>query len=243
MVYFLLIMIRIALVEDEDSYTASFKDMLSRYENSRQIQVELTAFTDGAEIVGNYTDSFDIIFMDIKMKEMDGMTAAAKIRRMDASVVLIFITNLVQYAIKGYEVDALDYLVKPVSYFAFSQKLDRAVSRISLRNDAYISVQQENGLRKIMLSDIYYIESQGHSQIFHTAAGDIKIRDKMDDIEKRLEGQNFYRSNKGYLVNMKHVTGIEDGFCLIGGTRLIISRNRRKAFMDALTRYMGENLL
>lgn len=236
-------MIRIALVEDEDIYITSFKDMLSRYEKSRETSVDLTVFTDGTEIVEHYSDSFDIIFLDIKMKEMDGMTAAREIRRMDAEVVIVFITNLIQYAIKGYEVDALDYMVKPVSYFAFSQKLDRAISRIRHRDDAYVSVQYENSLKKIKLSDIYYIESQGHAQIFHTVNGEIKIRDKMDDIEKRLRTQDFYRSNKGYLVNMKYVTGVEDGCCLINGTRLIISRNRKKAFMDVLTKYMSENLV
>jgi DNA-binding LytR/AlgR family response regulator len=236
-------MIRIALVEDEDIYVSSFKDMLSRYEKSRETTVDLTVFTDGSEIVKNYSASFDIIFLDIKMKEMDGMTAAREIRRMDTEVVIVFITNLIQYAIKGYEVDALDYMVKPVSYFAFSQKLDRAVLRIRHRNDTYISVQYENSLRKIRLNDIYYIESQGHIQTFHTIDGEIKIRDKMDDIEKRLQAQDFYRSNKGYLVNMKYVTGVENGYCLIKGERLIISRNRKKSFMDALTKYMSGNLL
>jgi DNA-binding LytR/AlgR family response regulator len=236
-------MVRIALVEDEAACAASFKDMLSRYEKSRETAVDLTVFTDGTGIVNNYSDSFDIIFLDIKMKEMDGMTAAREIRRMDTEVVIVFITNLIQYAIKGYEVDALDYMVKPVSYFAFSQKLDRAVSRIRHRNDTYISVQYENSLKKVKLNDIYYIESQGHTQTFHTIDGDIKIRDKMDDIERRLETQDFYRSNKGYLVNMKYVTGVEDGCCLIKGARLIISRNRKKLFMDALTKYMSGNLL
>jgi DNA-binding LytR/AlgR family response regulator len=236
-------MIHIALVEDEAVYIESFKDMLSRYEVSRKISVELTVFTDGTEIVENYSDSFDIIFLDIRMKEMDGMTAAREIRRMDTEVVIVFITNLVQYAIKGYEVDALDYMVKPVSYFAFSQKLDRAVSRIRNKDDVYISVQYESSLKKIKLSDIYYIESQGHVQTFHTIKGEIRIRDKMDDIEKRLQIHDFYRSNKGYLVNMKYVTGVEDGCCLINGASLIISRNRKKAFMDMLTKYMSGNLL
>ena len=115
-------MINIAIVEDEKLYVSQFKEYISRYEKESGNRINVSVFPDGAEIVENYSGDFDIILMDIQMKYMDGMTAAEQIRKLDSEVIIMFITNMTQYAIRGYEVDALDYVVKPVEYFSFSQK-------------------------------------------------------------------------------------------------------------------------
>ena len=87
--------------------------------------------------------------MDVEMKFMDGMSAAEEIRKIDTEVVIIFITNMAQYAIRGYAVDALDYVLKPVSYFAFSQRLNRAISRMKKRETKIIMVNMKGGMVRI----------------------------------------------------------------------------------------------
>lgn len=116
-------MIRIAVVEDEELYAEQLQNYISKYAEERKKQIKVTWFQDGEDIVSGYKGEYDIILLDIQMRFMDGMTAAEKIRELDSEVVLMFITNMIQYAVRGYEVDAMDYVVKPVEYFAFSQKL------------------------------------------------------------------------------------------------------------------------
>lgn len=123
-------MVRIAVVEDDNSFVAELTEYLKSYQQRYEEKLEITLYRDGDEITSSYKAQFDIILMDIQMKFVDGMTAAKEIREMDSEVIIIFITNASQYAIRGYEVGALDYILKPVSYFVFSQKLTRAVERI-----------------------------------------------------------------------------------------------------------------
>lgn len=111
-------MIHIAIVEDEKSYIKQLTEYIDRFSREFSQEIKLSVFTDGDEILEKYTADYDIILLDIQMRFIDGMTAAEKIREMDKSVVIMFITNMTSYAVKGYEVDALDYMVKPVEYFS-----------------------------------------------------------------------------------------------------------------------------
>lgn len=114
-------MIHIAIVEDEESYVRQLLEYIERFQQEHFQEIKTSIFRDGDEILEKYSADYDIILMDIQMQFVDGMTAAEKIREMDKSVILMFITNMTSYAVKGYEVDALDYMVKPVEYFSFSQ--------------------------------------------------------------------------------------------------------------------------
>ena len=123
-------MISIAIVGDEEMYAKQLQQFLHQYEEENKEMFDITVYSDGDQIVNKYKSQYDIILMDVEMKFMDGMSAAEEIRKIDTEVVIIFITNMAQYAIRGYAVDALDYVLKPVSYFAFSQRLNRAISRM-----------------------------------------------------------------------------------------------------------------
>jgi DNA-binding LytR/AlgR family response regulator len=128
--------------------------------------------------------------MDINMRFMDGMTAAEKIRTVDEAVVIIFITNSPQYVMKGYAVDALDYVLKPVNYFAFSQRIDRALGRMAQRKKQYISVAVKGGVQKLALSDLRCIEVFDHDLVYHTSNGDIASRGSLGEAEQQLDKTN-----------------------------------------------------
>ncbi|MCR5557442.1 MAG: LytTR family DNA-binding domain-containing protein [Butyrivibrio sp.] len=232
-------MIELAIVEDEDSYASQLVEFVNKYQAESGNYFKITRFTDGDEITNGYKGQFDIILMDIEMKLMDGMTAAEEIRRLDQEVVIMFITNMTNYAIRGYQVDALDYVLKPVSYFAFSQKLGRAVSKIKKDSTKIISIEMSSGVKKLDIDNVFYIESEGHTLNFYTTGGNFSIRGRLGDFEEQLSNYNFFRSNKGYLVNLKYVDGVENGSCLIAGKALLISRARKNDFMAALTNYMA----
>jgi DNA-binding LytR/AlgR family response regulator len=232
-------MIQLAIVEDEDSYAQQLAEFVERYQSESGNYFKITRFRDGDEITNGYKGQFDIILMDIEMKLMDGMTAAEEIRKLDQEVVIMFITNMTNYAIRGYQVDALDYVLKPVSYFAFSQKLGRAIGRMNKRPARIISIDLPSGVKKLDIDNIFYIESEGHNLNFYTTGGDFTIRAKIKDFDEQLSDYNFFRSNKGYLVNLKYVDGVENGSCIIAGKQLLISRSRKNDFMSALTDYMA----
>ena len=233
-------MIHIAIVEDEKSYIKQLTEYIDRFSREFSQEIKLSVFTDGDEILEKYTADYDIILLDIQMQFIDGMTAAEKIREMDKSVVIMFITNMTSYAVKGYEVDALDYMVKPVEYFSFSQKMSRAIGRIKKREEHYLLVSVEAGVQKINIEDLYYIESFGHQLIYVTKKGRYSSRGVMKKMEDTLTPYGFYRSAKSYLVNMKYVEGIFEGCCLIHKESLQISRKKRKEFMEVLLNYMSE---
>ena len=233
-------MIKIAIVEDEELYAKQLNEYLRQYERENGEAIEVTIYSDGDRIVDKYQSQYDIILMDIEMKFMDGMSAAEEIRKIDTEVVIIFITNMTQYAIRGYAVDALDYVLKPVSYFALSQRLNRAIGRMRKRESKMIMVNIKGGIVRLNIANIYYIESQGHTLILHTILGDYETSGTMKEMEGKLLDMNFCRGNKGYLINLQHVDGISDGCAIVKDERLILSRARKKEFMEALTKYWGE---
>ena len=147
-------MIRMAIVEDEKIYVDKLMEYIQKLQDENGYQIEVKWFQDGCDITDGYDSNYDIILMDIQMKFLDGMSAARKIRELDQDVIIIFITNMTDYAIRGYEVGAMDYIVKPVSYFAFSEKLKRAIKKICTRSTHYISVPVEGGIRKIDISSV-----------------------------------------------------------------------------------------
>ena len=137
---------------------------------------------------------------------------------------------------------ALDYVLKPVSYFAFSQRLERAIQRLKNREQKYIVLPVKGGMRKLEVSDIYYIESQDHELTVHTRAGDFSTGITMRQMEETLSGLHFFRGNNSYLINLEHVDGVQDGCAVVRGELLRLSRPRKNAFLEALSNYMGEVL-
>ena len=110
-------MAKIAVVEDNTAVREELCGFIAKYAQESGRKLDVTPFADGSQIVEPYRPGFDIIFLDIEMPRLGGMPTAERIRQLDPEVVLIFVTNMAQYAIRGYEVDALDFVLKPVSYY------------------------------------------------------------------------------------------------------------------------------
>lgn len=233
-------MIRIAVVEDDKGYRDTLNDYLKQYEKESGNKIRTTFFEDGEDIVEDYSGDYDIILMDIEMQFMNGMTAAEKIRKMDEEVVIIFITNMPGYATSGYKVEALDYVLKPLSYFAFYQRIARAVSRMEKRIKQYAMIPMKGGMRRMDISRICYVEVLDHDLIYHTLDGNLQTRGTLKEVEQSLPEERFFRISKGFLVNMEHVEGIQDNDAIVGGDNIRISRTLKKNFLNRLNDYMNE---
>ena len=233
-------MIHIALVEDEEEYRKAFLGYLRRYEQESGRQFRISVFPDGEDIISSYKADYDLILMDIAMRFMDGMTAAEKIRELDQEVVIIFITNMPQFVMKGYAVDALDYVLKPVNYFAFSQRIERAISRMSRRREQYFTVPVRGGIRKLSVSNILYVEVQDHDLLFHTRNESILTRGSLAEVEAKLGNAGFFRCNKYCLVNLAFADSLQGIDLVVAGEHIQVSRAKKKAILDALNNYLNE---
>lgn len=233
-------MIRIAIVEDDKNYAAVLKKYITRYGEESEQRFLVYEFQDGEDIVEDYKGAYDIILMDIEMQFMDGMTAAERIREVDSEVVIIFITNMPQYAMKGYAVEALDYVLKPINYYAFSQRIDRALRRMSRRQTKHLSISYKGRVQKLEIPSIYYVEVQDHNLYYHTKDGIIEQRGTMKEVEEALANEPFFRCNKCYLINLEYVSGFEGSNVIVEKEAVQVSRARKKELLDALNNYLNE---
>lgn len=213
-------MFKIAIVEDQEETRESLNRFVRQYAQEQGLQVEISLITDGAEIAEHYTPGFDIIFMDVEMPRLDGFGAAE--------------------AIRGYEVDALDYVLKPVNYYQFCTKLSRAIQRVQRRRGGQVVLQLAGGgIQLLDTADIYYLETHSRMLYYHTSKGEFAARASLQSAEKQLAEYHFVRCNQCYLVNLAYVKGIENDFALVKNDRLEISRRQRTAFLTAVASYMG----
>lgn len=233
-------MVKIALVDDDANYREELLSYLRQYEQEYGEKFHINTFADGDEILDGYTAAYDIILMDIAMTFVDGMETAERIRKMDSEVVIIFITNMPQYAMKGYMVDALDYVLKPLSYYAFSQRIDRALTRMRRRSKKYLTIAIKGGIKKLDVSQITYIEVLNHDLIFHTTTGALLSKGKLAEVEEQLDPKRFFRCGKSHLVNLEFVDGVQNNNVQVGDSVVQVSRTRRKALLDALNDYINE---
>lgn len=232
-------MYHIAIVEDEASFAAQLQEYLKQYEEENDIRFKVSVFEDGADILADYQPLYDIILLDIEMPKVNGMKAAEEIRAQDADVTLMFITNMASYAIRGYEVGALDFVMKPINYYIFSMKLTRALKRTKQKAQQEMLLTLPDGVKKLNVQQIYYVEVQNRMLYYHTEEGVFVVRGTMQSVEQILEPYAFAKCNHWYIVNLKHVSEVRKNTAIVAGHELEVSRRNRTAFLKALTDYVG----
>ena len=232
-------MIKIAIVEDEEESFLRLKEFAERYERERGEKVETRWFTDGMAFIDGYeAGEYTVVFMDIDMPHINGMETAKELRKLDSVVPLIFVSIMVQYAIEGYSVDAMDFLVKPIQYLKFSMKLDKAVTYSRKNRSTVIKLTGEDGMTQyIVAGEITYVESVNHYVYFHATKGDFKKLISMTKAEQILSEFGFLRCDVSFLINPAYVTMLGNDYLMIGENKIPISRNRKKEFMRKFTGY------
>ena len=234
-------MIDIAYVEDEPAEAERMKSYIADYQSRTTENLKLQCFPDGLSFLEQAgREFFDIVFLDIDMPGINGMEVAKRIRRRNTSSVIIFLTNMAQYAVQGYEVAALDFVVKPIRPPVFQSKLERAISHVVNLRGTELSIRSSEGLVRISCSTLLYVEVFSHTLIYHTESGNYEVRGKLADEEERLIPYHFIRCNKSFLVNLAQIRRVDKNELeLLNGERLEISHPRRKSFMASLAQYLG----
>lgn len=231
--------LRVCIVEDNEKECEKLQLFLGEYGKKKGYTFSVTYYSDPLDLLEQFRANFDFIFMDIELPHLDGMEVVRRIRMTDKRVIVIFVTNMAQYAVKGYEVDALDFIVKPVQYAGFSIKLDRAVERYKSMRDKEIWISDRSSKRRLFISQIKYVEIAHHTVIYHTTEGEFKTYDQLKYAAEQFADCPFAFCNRCYLVNLHYVTAIEDASVVVGGETLQISRNKRKEFLQSLNEFLG----
>ncbi|MBR1812196.1 MAG: response regulator transcription factor [Lachnospiraceae bacterium] len=233
-------MIRIGIAEDQDAEAQILIEYLQQYEKEKQVPMRIDRYKDGDELEHLYHQDTDLLLLDIEMPGMTGLEAAREIREIDERVMMIFVTNLAQFALKGYEVQAMDYILKPISYSQLELRLNRVMRALKKRTDCEIVASSRQGTWRLSSRDVLYIEVRGHWLQLHTYDASASMLGTLSAMEKQLAGQPFARCSESYLVNMEQIDHLEgDQVVMSNKEELPVSRNRRKRFQEEFFRYLG----
>lgn len=231
---------KIAVVDDYREDAQRLQQYLQQYQMINDLAYQIQVFQSSIEFLETFRGEYDIVFLDVEMPGSDGLEVAREIRAMDQSVGIIFVTNMAQYAVNGYEVNAIDFMVKPVGYYVFTEKLEKAFRFVQSRNQHDILLKTEDGILRLGLEDIYYIEKDRDYLIFHCKEGDYRKIGSIRDLKEKLETLSFAECMAGCLVNIDHVNWVgKDMIRLRAGHELPLSRRQKKPFTQAYINYVG----
>lgn len=234
-------MYHIAIVEDDDDYRKLIGSYLLQFGKEKQTRFKITEFENAITFLTGYNPVYDVVFIDIQMPHMDGMEAAVKLREVDSTVPLVFITNMSSYAVKGYSVNAVDFVVKPVSYFNFSAMFTKVLRLVDNSADAII-LKTSEGKIKVNIDRVSYIDVLDHQVCYHTDGGDFTVWESLKEAGAKLPQDRFIKCNNYCIVNLKHVDGLSDGYVKVKDNEIPVSRPRKKEFTDRLLAYYGKYL-
>ncbi|OFQ97052.1 LytR/AlgR family response regulator transcription factor [Alloscardovia sp. HMSC034E08] len=232
---------RLALVDDDAEIRSLLRAYVQRYNTEYGTSISTYDFTRGSDLLHNYERGvFDVIFLDIEMPGISGMETATQIRRIDDAVALVFVTHLAQFAVQGYEVQASDYIIKPLSYFDFAMKITRILKTIEGKTSTVLAITTTDGLRSINLADVSFLEARDHYVFISTVHGAVyKVRDSMTNQSRVFEQYGFLRVHKSFAVNMKHIEAIYTTEIICAGRSIPIGRSYKKDVQPAFLAYVG----
>lgn len=230
---------KIAVVDDSPRDLQLIKGYVERYFKEKGGDYQVWTFENGLDFLDEEKLSFDIVFMDVEMPHLNGIETARNFRKRDKMAVLVFITNMAQYAIHGYEVDAIEYMVKPVEYYNFSDKMEKALRFVKRDQEKTLLLHGQEVTARIPVSGIYYMEKERNYILFHTKEGDFRERGSMGEMEEKLAGSGFSRCITGCLVNLRYISKMSKDAVWVGDRCLPISRSQRKQFAKDFADFLG----
>lgn len=229
---------KIAIVDDEQSQRDILKSYLDRFSKENEIPLEVELFDDPEAFLCSFNDSYSLLLLDIEMPQMTGLELAKKIREKGSGVGIIFVTVMAQYAINGYEVNALDFMVKPVNYFPFSVKLLKVIRTIPSKKNFIVRSEGETII--IGENEILYIEGSNQYVIYHLRnKKQIKVKSTLKDAEEKISKTKFARCNNSFIVNLDFANKVSGNNLYIGNDILPISRSKKKEFLERINRNFG----
>ena len=231
-------MITIAICDDEKIIAEQIKRLASVFFRAKNMETSIICFSCGEELL-RYDKSIDILFLDIQMEGMDGMETAKKLRSRNFKGYLIFVTVLEEMVFQSFEVQAYDYLVKPVEEKRFAKTMERLFASMQNVSEEKLLVQKGYERSIISFEEIVFAEVIDRKVYLHLVSSEVvDFYDKIENLEERLDSR-FFRCHRSYLINLKHLKGYKNGTaCMDNGKEVPVSRLRSKEFSSVILRYM-----
>lgn len=232
---------RIAICDDESIYRQQALKAIESISNS--LDVIIDTFSNGNELMNKFkTLPYDLIILDIEMPEIDGISLAKKLREISEDVYIVFLTSHIEFALEGYEVNALRYLTKPISHQNLKEILDYIALKQTKEDVLWIKTDEFE--EKIRLSDILYLEAQNQNIAINTKKKTYITRYNLGDFEIELNGKGFFRIHRGYLVSLEKITKLgKNCVHLETGINLPVSRSKEKPLKEALLNFADKEAL
>lgn len=225
---------KIAILEDEKEIAQQTSDYVNQYANEHNLFFVTKIFPTGFSLLDDDISSYDIFLMDICVPGMDGMEVAKNIREKNNKAVIMFITNLSNYALLGYSVQALDYILKPVSYESFAFRFSRAVNYLQSNTTKYVKLQVDKSSKLFDLNDILFFQIYSHEIVVYTVSGQFRTYGSLKQIEESLKDPSFVRCDACSLVNLKHVRELKKDTLVVGDFEVKMSRNKKKLIRESM---------
>ena len=230
---------RFAVCDDEEKFRVQARDMIDKLAGSLDVIVDV--YEDGRALLDAFDKNpYDVLFLDIEMPAMDGITLARKLRERSDNIYIVFLTGHVEYALEGYEVNALRYLTKPVQ----EDKLREVIRFVMDKNTSKRQVMiKEDGEEMLLnVADIIYLEAQNQYVMIYTTEGEHLIRYNISDFEEKLKNDGFFRCHRGYLISLAKVKKLVKSDVLMegpdGDVSIPVSRSNVKPLKEALYSYV-----
>ncbi len=236
---------RIAIVENEESVVKNFTTIFQKYEEEKDVLLQHDEFFNGYDFLESKMESFDVIFMDIDMPGINGMETSIMMRERGIETMLVFVTNLPQYAIDGYKVNALDFILKPITYADFYMVMNKVIRNLSSKGNDFFFLNVAGVLMKFYNNEVEYINMDAHDVVIHkTDKSEVKFRGSLKSIEKELDKEVFYRCNGGQIINLSKVKSFDSlNINLESGALIPISRSYKKDVLSKLNEYYSHKII
>lgn len=232
---------RVAVVDDNENDRELLMKYLRQFQKEYGMKMQIKPYSSSLDFLEEYGGGYDVILLDIEMPGIDGMETAKEIRKIDEVTAIIFITNMAQFAIHGYEVNAVDFMVKPVPYFNFAEKFKKAVNFAGREQGKNILLNSDEGIIRVTMADIYYLEKDKNKNylVYYTRKGRFRERNTILSAKAKLGNQPFAECTSGCLVNLKYVERVGKDSVVLENATLPVSRRMRKEFLDSFMKYVG----
>ena len=234
-------MLSIAVCDDEVIECCNMAKRIKEIMEEMKIPCIIRQFRSGGELL-QALESFDIVFLDIIMQDLDGMKTAQDFRKKASDKILIFVSSSREYVFEAYDVEAFQYLLKPVDDRKLKSVLQKAVHKTEIRSQEFIIVSRERQKKKLFLDDIYYFEIKGRIVDVHGPEGIFAYYEQLGELEDKLQGYGFFRCHKSYLINLKYVDGYNrQEVILENGEKIVIAKRRYDRFVREMLEVMRKN--
>lgn len=231
-------MIKIAIVDDQEDCLKENDEIISSLLSDVKISFVTYKYRNGYAFLEHLNENFDLVFMDIEMDYKNGIEIAKKIRETDDKMVIIFITSFAKYAVDGYQVNAFDYILKPITKQGLALKINRMLDEVKKKAEKKIKIESKEYTYYVPLSKISYIESMGHFLMYHTEYGNFEERKTFKEMEEQLKDDDFASCNRCYLVNMNNIVSIDKDTCYLAKDQLKISRSKKSEFLKTFDSFI-----